>query len=154
MHDENGQWIVLSGLTISLSLVAVAVLINQGAITGYYSSYAALEFPKDHIRELIAQTHETAKSAAQMAWQLNNTSNESVNSTFTVLLNNYSSQVSMLYAAHGENINITLSKSPDCLINPDFNATTHSIEKICLSINYNDGITKFISDPEIIEVEE
>ena len=59
----------LSGLTISLSLIAVAVLINQAAITGYYSSHAALEFPKNQIRELVAETQESAKSEAVLAWR-------------------------------------------------------------------------------------
>lgn len=62
--DTGGQWIVLSGLTISLSLITVAVLFNQAAITGYYSSYASLEFPKDKIRELTVQTHESVKCSA------------------------------------------------------------------------------------------
>ena len=150
--DTGGQWIVLSGLTISLSLITVAVLFNQAAITGYYSSYASLEFPKDKIRELTVQTHESVKSAAQLAWELNNTSNETVLSNFKWLLINYSTQVNMLYAAHGEYINIAPSNTPDCHGNTSFNNTTHNIDMVCLNITYKDGSTKFTSEPEIIEV--
>ena len=73
VDDTKGQWIVLSGLTISVILILIAVLINQASITGYYSSYAALEFPKESIRELTIQTRDSAKSTAELAWELNHT---------------------------------------------------------------------------------
>jgi hypothetical protein len=146
VDDMSGQWILLSGLTISMALILVAALVNQAAITGYYSSYAALEFPKEQIRELTSQTHESAIGAAQRACALSNTSNESVRSNFTAILNNYTAQVSMLYAAHGETINITLS-------NVIFNSTS-CIDVIWLNISYNDGSTKFASEPEVIEVKQ
>ncbi len=144
VDDTGGQWIALSGLAISLSLVLVAVLVNQAAITGYYSSHAAIEFPKDDIQELTEQTQESAKGAAQLAWELNNTGNESVLSNFTELLSNYNTQVSVLYAAHGDTVNITPSKIV-------FNSS-HRIDIIWLNISYNDGITYYSSEPEIIEV--
>ncbi len=151
VEDTSGQWIVLSGLAISMSLITVAVLVSQAAITGYYSSYAALEFPKDKIRDLTAQTHETVKSAAQLAWELNHTSNQSVRSNFTELLNNYSSQVNMIFAAHGMTINITLSNITN-QSNPVFNSSTNKINTVFLNITYNDCSTNFASEPEEIEV--
>jgi hypothetical protein len=162
INDDKAQWITLSGLTISLSLVIVAILINQSAVTGYYSSYATLEFPKEQIRELKTQTHETAKSAAQFAWMLNNTSNEAVFSNFTMLINNYSEQVNTIYAVHGRTVNITLfnynqvndtySYPPNKI--PIFNSTNKKIENIWLNISYDDGTTRYASTPEIIEVKQ
>jgi len=160
IKDERAQWITLSGLTISLSLVIVAILINQSAVTGYFSSYGILEFPKEQIRELKTQTHETAKSAAQFAWMLDHTSNEAVFSNFIMLINNYSEQVTTIYAVHGRTVNITLfnyTKASDTYTYQQnnisiFNSTNHKIENIWLNITYDDGTTRYASTPEIIEV--
>jgi NAD(P)H-dependent flavin oxidoreductase YrpB (nitropropane dioxygenase family) len=158
IKDDKGQWITLSGLTISLSLVIVAILINQAGVTGYYSSYAVMEFPKEQIRELKTQTHETAKSAAQLAW--NNTSNVAVFSNFTMLINNYSEQVNTIYAAHGRTVNITLFNynNDTYTYQPDnitiFKSTNHTIENIWLNISYDDGTTNYSSTPEIIQVKQ
>ena len=149
IDDTDGQCIALSGLTISISLVLVAILVNEAAITGYYSSYAALEFPKEKIREITAQTQESAKNAAQLAWNYSgglHATNESVLNNFTALLSNYSAQMNTIYAVHGETVNITLSKAV-------FNSS-HSIDIIWLNISYDDGTTRYTSEPEIIEVKQ
>lgn len=163
IDDTDGQWIALSGLTISISLVLVAILFNEAAITGYYSSYAALEFPKEQIREITTQTQESAKSAAQLAWELNHTSNETVLSNFTALLSNYSAQMNTIYAVHGETVSITLfnyttgandtySYSSGNI--PLFNSSNHTLDNIWLNISYNDGTTRYASEPEIIEMKQ
>jgi hypothetical protein len=144
--DTKGQWIVLCGLTISLSLVLLAVLANEASVTGYYSSYLTLEFPKEQIRDLIVETRDYAKTAAETAWELNHTSNETVLSNFTRLLSNYSSQVSTIHSAYGNTVNISISKIV-------FNSTNNScIDIIWLNIYYDDGTTYYASEPEIIEV--
>lgn len=142
--DTEAQWILLSGLTISISLIAVAVFINQAAITGYHSANAVFDFPKDEIRELVAQTRETTTTSAQIAWELNHASNESVLHNFTRLFHSYTAQLATLYAAQGSTVNITLSKAV-------FNST-HHIDTVWLNISYNDGTTSYASQPEIIEV--
>jgi len=162
INDTKGQWIALSGLTISLSLIGVAVLINQAAITGYYSSDAALEFPKNPIRELVTETKESAKNAAQLAWMLDNSSNETVLSNFTVLINSYSEQVNTIYSVHGRIVNITIfnynNPENDTYTYPNnipiFNSTDHKIEIIWLNISYDDGTTRYALEPEIIEVKQ
>lgn len=162
--DTDGQWIALSGLTISISLVLVAILVNQAAITGYYSSYAALEFPKERIREITTQTQESAKNAAQLAWELNNTTNETVLSNFTAFLSSYNAQMNTIYAVHGETVSITLfnytngTNDTYTYSSPEnialFNSTNHAIDRIWLNISYSDGTTSYASEPEIIEVKQ
>lgn len=142
--DSSAQWIILSGFAISMSLIALAVLINQTSVTGYYSANAALEFPKEQIRDITSQTRETSIDAARIAWELNHTSNETVLQNFTRILNNYNNQVSILYAAHGETVNINISKV--------IFAPTSYIDTIWLNISYNDGKTYYASEPEIIKV--
>jgi len=51
----------------------------------------------------------------------------------------------MLYAVHGETINLTLSKVV-------FNSTTNAIEVVWLNISYSNGDTTYASEPEIIEL--
>ncbi|MGB8216795.1 MAG: hypothetical protein WCE94_05775 [Candidatus Methanoperedens sp.] len=168
IDDTGGQWIALSGLTISISLVLVGILVNQAAITGYYSSYAELEFPKEKIRQITTQTQGTARSAAQLAWELDNRStrtNGSVLKNFTAILSNYSAQMNTIYAVHGETVNITLfsyingttedtfyySPAPENI--SLFNSSNH-IDNLWLNISYDDGTTSYASEPEIIEVKQ
>jgi len=162
IDDTGGQWIALSGLTISLSLIAIAVLINEAAITGYYSSNAAIEFPKNQIRELVAQTDETARISTEVAMGLDNSSNESILINFTRLINNFSQQVNIIYSMHGGRANITIynyinqtddrySYSPGNI--SIFNSSNnHKIDHVWLNISYDDGTTKYNLEPYIIEM--
>ena len=146
--NTHGQWIILSGMTISLTLVLLAVLANQASITGFNSSHSALEFPKEQIRDLTLGVRDYSISAAKLAYELNNTNNETVRNNFTRLLNNYTSQVSTIHSIYGNNVNVTISKIV-------FNSTitsNNSIDTIWLNIYYDDGITYFACEPEIIEV--
>lgn len=159
IDDTHGQWIALSGLTISLSLIVVAVLINQAAITGYYSSHAAIEFPKNQIRELATETQDNAKIAAHLAWMINNSSNETVLSNFSAIISNYGSQVNTIYAVHGQTVNVTLfnyNRADDVYTYssniPIFNSTNHTIDRIWLNVSYDDGTTRYALEPEIIEM--
>jgi len=146
--NTHGQWIILSGMTISLTLVLLAVLANQASITGFNSSHSALEFPKEQIRDLTLGVRDYSISAAKLAYELNNTNNtnnETVRNIFTRLLNDYTSQVSTIHSIYGNNVNVTISKIV-------FNSTNNSIDTIWLNIYYDDGITYFACEPEIIEV--
>jgi len=144
--DTRGQWILLSGFTISVTLVALVLLLNQSAITGYFSSNAALEFPKEQIRDLNIQTRETVQSVTLLAYQLNQSTNQSIPTIITTLLENYSTQTSILYASHGETVDIKVS---NISINT---SNTAFVDNIWMNISYYDGNTFYISEPEIVEV--
>lgn len=144
--DTKGQWILLSGLIIAIMLVIVASLFNQVNITGYYASNAALEFPKDDIRELSTQTRLTTNQAYEKAVMLNQSSNQSVEQITTSLIHSYNSQLSMLYAAHGKAVDVELT---NFTYGPN-NAT--EIVNIWVNITYDDGMTFYSAEPEIVEV--
>jgi hypothetical protein len=161
IKDSGGQWIVLAGLAVSLSLVLIATLVTQASINGYYSSDAPLEFPKEQVRELTAQSRESSISSAQLAWKLNNSSNPNVFTNFKSLFDNYSSQVSVLYAAHGDTVNITLFNYTQNIDNYTYTSekvnttlfnSNHLLENIWLNITYYNGDTEYYSSPEIIWV--
>ena len=147
--DTNGQWIALSGLVISLIIISLAALANQAVVAGYYSSDAALEFPKENIRELNLQTRENAKIAKDLSYKINETSNESLQSIYENVFNNCSLQVKSLYAIHGETVDVTIS----AINYSTANATnTTDISSLKVDIAYFNGKTRYIANPEVIEV--
>ena len=59
--NEDGQWIVLMGFIVSVSLFVLAIIINQSVTVGQTTSEAVLEFPKNEITEVRDVTIDTAK---------------------------------------------------------------------------------------------
>lgn len=146
--DTKGQWIALSGLVISLIIISLALLANQAVIAGYYSSNAALELPKEDIRELNLQTRENAKIVMDLSYEINESSNQSMSTIYTSLFDDCSAQMKHLYAVHGESIDISLE-------NVTYNTTGTSVTgMVWANISFNDGRTDYLSAPEIIEVGE
>lgn len=146
--DTRGQWIALSGLVLSLIIIGLAALANQAAMAGYHSSNAALEFPKENIRELNLHTRDNAKIIKDLSFEINKTSNESIPVIYGQLFENYSSQIEKLYAIHGETVDVSLVS---------INSTNgtygiNDIDIIFVNIMYNYGRTHYVSEPEIIEV--
>jgi hypothetical protein len=146
--DNKGQWIVLSGLVISLILVAIAVLANQAVINGYYSSNAVLELPKEDIRELTLQTRENTRMILDMSYELNQTNNETVPVIFKDIFINCNDQMKALYAMRGQAIDTRMMQMQ---ITNETNMSEKDI--IWVNIEYNDGRTRYVSSPEVIEVE-
>ncbi|ETA68277.1 hypothetical protein V7O61_13770 [Methanolobus sp. WCC1] len=146
--DTKGQWIALSGLVISLILIGLAVLANQAILAGYHSSNAALEFPKENIRELNLHTHDNAQTIRDMAFYMNSTTNETIPVAFEQLFDNYSIQMKKLYAVHGEVVDVTFVS----VNSTSGNYTMNDIDLVHVNINYYDGTTHYVAEPEIIEV--
>ncbi|AFV23740.1 hypothetical protein Mpsy_1533 [Methanolobus psychrophilus R15] len=146
--DNKGQWIVLSGLVISLILVAIAVLANQAVINGYYSSNAVLELPKEDIRELTLQTRENTRMILDMSYELNQTNNKTVPVIFEDIFINCNDQMKALYAIRGQAIDTRMMQMQ---ITNETNMSGKDI--IWVNIEYNDGRTRYVSSPEVIEVE-
>ncbi|WP_406655733.1 hypothetical protein V7O62_08050 [Methanolobus sp. ZRKC2] len=148
-EDTSGQWIALSGLVISLIIISLAVLANQAVIAGYYSSDAALEFPKENIRELNLQTRENAKIAKDLSYKINGTTNESLQSIYEDIFNNCSSQMKSLYAIHGETVDVTMVGMNYSTIN---GTNSSEISTLKVDITYLNGKSRYVANPEIIEV--
>jgi hypothetical protein len=54
MNDE-GQWIVLMGFIISVSIFFLAFIVSQSTVVGQTTSEAVLEFPKTEIQDFRSQ---------------------------------------------------------------------------------------------------
>jgi hypothetical protein len=59
--NEDGQWIVLMGFIVSVSLFVLAIIINQSVTVGQTTSEAVLEFPKNEITEVREAVIDIAK---------------------------------------------------------------------------------------------
>jgi hypothetical protein len=146
--DTTGQWIALSGLVISLIIIGLAVLANQAVLAGYHSSNAALEFPKENIRELNLHTRDNAQMIRDMSFYMNSTTNETIPDAFEQLFDNYSMQMKKLYAVHGEVVDVSFVS----INSTSGNYTMDDIDMVLVNITYDDGATHYVAEPELIEV--
>ncbi|MCP1716144.1 hypothetical protein J2T58_002019 [Methanocalculus alkaliphilus] len=53
--NEDGQWIVLMGFLISISLLFLMLIVSQATLVGQTTAEGVLEFPKHEIRDLRGQ---------------------------------------------------------------------------------------------------
>ncbi len=140
IRDEEAQWIVLAGFTISISLAVLIVLLNLSFMSGYQASQAQIEFPMYELRELHDETYTEINI---IAMHDNITTNE-INDTMV----NYGNLLSQLYAYHGQLVTTTVNtttsmKNATAASNftgasNDLNVTTVTIE-----ITFYDGTTEY-----------
>ena len=50
--NEEGQWIVLMGFVVSISIFILAIVVSQSALVGRTTSESVLEFSKNDIQDL------------------------------------------------------------------------------------------------------
>jgi len=129
LKDTYGQWIILSGFVISMSLVALIMLLNMSFMSGYQSTQAEIKFPKNDIREL---QEETLREIKTMALYENNT--EDIDD----LLKEYGYMVSNMYASHGQFVNISTNAK-------NSTSSIHGVDTIILTVNmsFSDGTTEY-----------
>ena len=142
VKDERGQWIISAGFLVSVSIIILALLLNQAMMGGYQSSAAILEFPKHEIRELVQETHREVIIAADRA-NTHNTTEKDVRANFTIA--NFTNQTLRIYATHGQMVYMNVSSL-------SFNNITNKTEKVNVTILFSDGVTTCTFDPEIIEM--
>ncbi|MEA1908122.1 MAG: hypothetical protein U9N43_03730 [Euryarchaeota archaeon] len=140
IRDEEAQWIVLAGFTISISLAVLIVLLNLSFMSGYQASQAQIEFSMYELRELHDETYAEVNI---IAMQDNITTNE-IDDTMV----NYGNLLSQLYAYHGQLVTTTVNtttsmKNATAASNfagasNDLNVTTVTIE-----ITFYDGTTEY-----------
>ncbi|MGB3907721.1 MAG: hypothetical protein WBL02_04715 [Methanomethylovorans sp.] len=145
--NTSGQLIILSGFVLCFSLVALAMLVNQTMISGYHSSNAVLEFPKHQIRDITSQTRESCVYITELAIELNQSNNKSIEENYHLLFKDYAEQMATLYAGHGEEVTLSSPIDNGSITNNNLNIST-----VWVNITYNNGMTYYSSEPEIIEV--
>lgn len=119
-NQKNGQWILLSGLVISLVIIGLSILLNQAMLSSHQSAQAEHTFPKNDILEFRT---ETFKEAIRI--NINeNVTNDEFNQTMDQFLEN----LETLYLMQGEHVNLIVIEK----------GTARSVK-----IEFADGITKY-----------
>jgi hypothetical protein len=122
VNQKNGQWILLSGLVISLIIIGLSILLNQAMLSSHQSAQAEQTFPKKDILELRS---ETFKEAIRI--NINeNVTNDEFNRTMDKFLEN----LETLYLMQGEHVNLIVFD-------------TGEGTAISVKIEFDDGITKY-----------
>lgn len=136
IRDEEAQWIILAGFTISISLAVLIVLLNLSFMSGYQASQAQIEFPMYELRELHDETYAEVNIIAMQ----DNTTTDEINDTMV----NYGNLLSQLYAYHGQlvttSVNTTTSTKNATAADAagGLNVTTVTIE-----VTFYDGTTRY-----------
>ena len=138
--DEEAQWIVLAGFTISISLAVLIVLLNLSFMSGYQASQAQLEFPMYELRELHDETYTEVNI---IAMQDNITTNE-INDTMV----NYGDLLSRLYAYHGQLVTTTVNtttstKNATATSNATGGSNDLNVTTVTIKITFYDGTTEY-----------
>ena len=121
-NQKNGQWILLSGLVVSLIIIGLSILLNQAMLSSHQAAQAEQTFPKKDILELRS---ETFKEAIRI--NLNeNVTNDEFNQTMDQFLKN----LETLYLMQGEHVNLIV-------------INTEEGTSISVKIEFSDGITKY-----------
>jgi len=55
--DDEGQWIVMMGFLVAVSIFFLALIINQATLVGQTTAEGVLEFPKSEIRDLQSEVY-------------------------------------------------------------------------------------------------
>ncbi|MBE9491581.1 MAG: hypothetical protein IMY70_01740 [Bacteroidetes bacterium] len=123
LEEKSGQWILLSGFTVALIIIGLALLLNQAMISSHQSTQAEQDFPKTDILELRSETY---KEAIRMNLNENVTSDD-FNNTMKQYLNN----LEIIYLMQGEHVNLNIVDSD--------NGTAVNVK-----IEFTDGITEYM----------
>lgn len=60
--DDEGQWIVMMGFIVAVSIFFLALVINQATLVGQTTAEGVLEFPKSEIRDLQSEVYAIVQS--------------------------------------------------------------------------------------------
>jgi len=132
--DDDGQWILLSGVIIAVGLVALLILLNTAMLTGHSSTESVMSFPKDDIRDLKGGAEQQAKFLAyHINHDVNLTSNTSRLAAFNASYDRFIDDMSSAYASRGAVIGISYTAY----------APGPAIEYAVVNVSYDDGNTKY-----------
>ncbi|WP_424357881.1 hypothetical protein [Methanocella sp. MCL-LM] len=136
--DNDGQWILLIAVIISIGMAVLLVFVNQSVLAGHSSATSIMDFPKNDIRDLRSET-------VSETYILGTRANEApdfdkrkqwFDSNFT----RFAKDESRLMEYRGAVLNVSY-------LNMGYNASAHpnirQIENITLNIYYNNGNTMY-----------
>ncbi len=136
--DDGGQWILLSGVIIAVSLVALMILLNTAMLTGHSSTESVLSFPKNDLRDLRDQSILEANIIASEINAIHNLDSTTRASYFDANYSRFNSSIRDAYSFKGANVRAGIKK-----VNVTPYGTDTKIDYVLLNVSYYDGMTRY-----------
>jgi hypothetical protein len=96
--NEDGQWILLLGLIISVSLFILAVIVNQSVLVGQTTAESVLDFPKSDIQDLRSEVIEARQNTGDLTDITNDIKNLSLSRKYALVdVSNTSDSLTIRY---------------------------------------------------------
>ncbi|WP_174589797.1 hypothetical protein [Methanocella conradii] len=136
LRDDSGQFLLLTGVIISIGMVILLIFLNQSSIAGHSSADSIMSFPKNDIRDIRNETIGEAYLIGERENKntLHNTSMKM--NMFNASFNQYASNVTRLFEEKGCSVNLTAVPALD-------NST---ISNATIYIYYNNGETRYFEN--------
>jgi hypothetical protein len=137
--DDQAQWLLLSGVIISIGLVALLLLLNNAVLTGHSSSQSITSFPKNELRDLRSNSISEITVLGEAINKDNSiTSKEQAVIAFNTGFERYYHEAYNMSLIHGGLINIVAIPAIDTSSGGNL-----IISNVSLSINYYDDTTTY-----------
>jgi hypothetical protein len=136
--DETGQWLLLGSMIVAVGLAVLIVFVNQSVLAGHSSSGSIMDFPKNDIRELRAETVSEVYIAGTDA-NLHGATLADRQFRLATMLDRYVEEVRYLYWSRGSDVNISYSEG----LNHSNLPGGQSVDNVTLFLYYNNGDTQY-----------
>jgi len=135
--DCDGQWLLLIGLIIAIGLAVLMIFVNQSLQAGHSSAASIMDFPKNDVREVRA---ETLREASILGVQANTAPDISQRQQwFADNFTRFTSDIEHIYSAKGALLDIGYIPG----VNATLPVDRQRLENLTLHIYYNNGDTLY-----------
>jgi len=118
--NDEGQWIVMMGFLVAVSIFFLALIINQATLVGQTTAEGVLEFPKSEIRDLQSEVYTLIDTGAVYDSAINETLKQDI--------------VTLEFARNNALVNYNVSNASPGSSGIMYNKTT---------IHFNNGVTTY-----------
>ena len=136
--DSSGQWLLLGSMIVAVGLAVLIVFVNQSVLAGHSSSGSIMDFPKNDIRELRAETGNEAYLLGTEANAAGLTLADR-QSRFETNFSRFISEARFMYSARGSDVDISYTEGLNNSILPG----GQTMDNITLFLYYNNGDTQY-----------
>lgn len=136
--DDQAQWLLLSGVIISIGLVALLLLLNNAVLTGHSSSQSIISFPKNELRDLRSNSISEITLLGETINKDNGIPDEDKVQAFNDNFTRYFKETYNMSLIHGGLIDIVAIPKTDTSSGGNL-----IISNVSLSIKYYDDTTTY-----------
>jgi hypothetical protein len=136
--DDTGQWLLLGTMIVAVGLAVLIVFVNQSVLAGHSSSGSIMDFPKNDIRELRAETISEVYIAGTDA-NLHGATLADRQSRFETMFDRFVEEARYMYSSKGSDVNISYSEG----LNYSNQPGGQSMDNVTLFLYFNNGDTQY-----------